>query len=173
MSMQLISSRRLFLALVLVAPVLLQGCGFKLRGSVELAPVLQVTYLQTQNPYSGIAPPLREALQAAGAQLTEDLGQATAVLAILNERSERRVLSVGSGGKASEFELFEEVTFSLSDGQGESLLESQTLRITRALVFDETELLGKVSEAEQLREQMRRNLARQIMTRIDISMRQR
>jgi outer membrane lipopolysaccharide assembly protein LptE/RlpB len=46
------------------------------------------------------------------------------------------------------------------------LLEPQTLRMTRDLVFDDTQLLGKVSEAEVIRRQMQRDLARQIITRI-------
>jgi len=88
------------------------------------------------------------------------------VLKVLGERSQQRVLSVGSGGKASEYELFEEVTFALYDRDGRELVEPQTLRLTRDLVFDENLLLGKVSESDALREQMRRSLARQIITRI-------
>jgi LPS-assembly lipoprotein len=95
------------------------------------------------------------------------------VLNILHERSQRRVLSVGSAGRASEYELFEEVTFALEDPAGNTVLEPQTLRMTRDLVFDDTQLLGKVSEAEVLRRQMQRDLARQIITRIEVGMRNR
>ena len=98
--------------------------------------------------------------------------QASAVLTIVRERSENRILSVGSSGKATEYELFEEVVFSLSDAQGNVLLKSQTLRMTRDLVFDEIELLGKLREAEQIHIEMRRNMARQIITRIGAGMRQ-
>jgi LPS-assembly lipoprotein len=151
---------------------LLSGCGFQLRGNVELPPVLQATYLKSNNPFEGVAPALRIELQSAGAQITENIDEATAVVSIINERSERRVLSVGSSGKASEYELFEEATFSVLDTAGNIILEQQTVGMTRDLVFDETELLGKVSEAEKLRKQMRRGLARQIITRISVGTRQ-
>jgi LPS-assembly lipoprotein len=95
------------------------------------------------------------------------------VVMVLNERSQRRVLSVGSAGRASEYELFEEVSFALEDPQGNVLLEPQTLRMTRDLVFDDTQLLGKVGEAEVIRRQMQRDLARQIITRIKVGMRPR
>jgi outer membrane lipopolysaccharide assembly protein LptE/RlpB len=45
--------------------------------------------------------------------------------------------------------------------------------MTRDLVFDDTQLLGKVSEAEVIRRQMQRDLARQILTRIEVGMRKR
>ena len=151
----------------------LAGCGFHLRGPVELPPELAVTFLQSKDRYSGIAAELRLELQAAGAELTEDRGDATGVVAILDERSQRRVLSVGSAGRASEYELFEEVSFALEDPQGTVLLEPQTLRLTRDLVFDDTQLLGKVAEAEVIRRQMQRDLARQIITRIEVGMRKR
>ena len=78
------------------------------------------------------------------------------MLHIVRELSENRILSVGSTGKASEYELFNEVVFSLSDAEGKVLIKPQTLRMTRDLVFDETELLGKISEAESIHRQMRR-----------------
>ncbi len=152
---------------------LLPACGFHLRAGVELPAVLETSYLQSKDPYSGIAAELRLELQAAGAKLSEQRDDASGVVHILNERSQRRVLSVGSAGRASEYELFEEVSFALEDPQGTVLLEPQTLRMTRDLVFDDTQLLGKVSEAEVIRRQMQRDLARQIITRIQVGMRKR
>lgn len=152
---------------------LLPACGFHLRGGVELPAVLESTYLQSRDRYSGMAAELRIELQAAGAELTEQRDDATGVVNILEERSQRRVLSVGSAGRASEFELFEEVRFAVEDPEGNVLLQPQTLKMTRDLVFDDTQLLGKVSEAEVIRRQMQRDLARQILTRIEVGMRKR
>jgi len=151
---------------------LLPACGFQLRGDVELPLALQETYLESKNPYTGMARALRVELEAAGGSIVESSEQASAVLHIIREVSENRILSVGSTGKASEYELFNEVIFSLSDAQGEVLIEPQTLRMTRDLVFDETELLGKISEAEGIHRQMRRNMARQIIIRIGVGLRQ-
>lgn len=154
-----------------LALLLLSACGFKLRGSVELPPVLQDTYIESNNPFTGMARSLRSELEVAGANVLEDKEAATAILVIHNERSENRVLSVGSSGRATEYELFDEVGFSLQDADGKSLVAPQTLRQTRDLVFDENELLGKVSEAEGIHRQMRASLARQIIMRISASVR--
>ncbi len=156
--------------LLLALAATLTGCGFHLRGGVALAPVLEKVYLQSETPYSGISARLRNELQSSGAELVDAPEQATAVLQVLGSRSLRRVLSVGQAGRASEYELFEEVTFALETPDGEVLLSPQTLQLTRDMAFDETQLLGKVSEGEDIQRQMRRRLARQIITRITVGM---
>lgn len=158
------------IALVILVSALLTGCGFQLRGSVELPPVLRSTLLQAKDPWEGVAAALRIELESSGARITTQADESTAILRLDNERSQRGVLSVGRDGKASEYELFEEVTFSLQDNKGRVLIEPQSLRLTRDLVFDENQLLGKVSEIDELRNQMRRSLARQIITRIRTSL---
>jgi LPS-assembly lipoprotein len=162
---------RLIMWLCLLA--LITGCGFRLRGAVELPPILKETYIKARDPYSGVARELRTVLQSAGARLVESPSAATAVIHITSRRSERRTLAVGTSGRASEFELFEEVTFALNDPGGEVLLQPQSINTTRAIVFDPNEALGKVSEAEETRIQMRRDLARQMITRINVGMRNR
>lgn len=165
--------RALHLLLAFAVLATLSACGFQLRGKVALAPVLEVTHIRAKEPYAGMSTALRSELQAAGARLTDQPEDATGIINILGGRSVRRVLSVGSAGRASEYELYEEVRFSLQDGAGNEVLEPQTIRIVRDLVFDETQLLGKVSEAEDIKRQMQRNLARQIMTRINVGTAQR
>ncbi len=168
----MVVTRRLLVtfSLALFLSGLLSACGFQLRGSVELPPELKVTMLEAKNPWVGIAAALRAELETAGARTTSRADDATAILKLSGVRSQKRVLSVGSGGKASEYELFEEVTFALYDSKGRELLKPQTVRLTRDLVFNQNQLLGKVAEADQLREQMFRVLARQIITRIHTSL---
>jgi LPS-assembly lipoprotein len=146
--------------------LLLSACGFRLRGGVELPPILQDTYIESENPFTGMARALRTELKIAGANVPEDRESATAILVIHQERAEDRVLSVGSSGRATEYELYDEFSFSLQDRDGKQLVKPQTLSMTRDLVFDENELLGKVSEAEGLHRKIRANLARQAITRI-------
>ena len=151
--------------------VLLSACGFKLRGSVDLPPVLQDVYIESANPFTGMARAMRIELQTAGANVLEDKDSATAILVIHHERSENRVLSVGSSGRATEYELYNEVGFSLRDREGKQLVKPQTLRQTGNLVFDENEVLGKISEAEGIHRQIRANLARQAIMRISAAVR--
>ncbi len=149
----------------------LTACGFHLRAAVELPAVLEVAYIQSKTPFQGISQALRGQLEAAGAVVSVIEAQATGVIEVIEERSQRRVLSVGSSGRATEYELFEEVKFSLL-GQGKNIiLAPQILSMVRNLTFDENEVLGKVTESEKLRGQMREDLARRIITRINIATR--
>ncbi len=166
----MLASKRLLpstaLTLAVVLSILLSACGFQLRGNVELPAMLKVTLIQAKDPWQGVAAALRDELESAGASVTSKSDDATAVLVLSGERSQRRVLSVGSLGKASEYELYEEITFSLRDSEGREQFKPQKVSLTRDLVFDQTRLLGKVAEREELREQMHRLLARQIITRL-------
>ena len=49
--------------------LMLSACGFKLRGSVELPLVLQDTYIESENPFTGMARTLRQELEIAGANI--------------------------------------------------------------------------------------------------------
>jgi LPS-assembly lipoprotein len=156
---------------LLLLVLVLSACGFHLRSAVELPPVLQDTYLESKTPYTGMARALRTQLERSGANVLESREHASAVLTVVRERAENRVLSVGSRGKATEYELVDEITFSLSDAAGKVLVEPQTVRVTRDLVFDPNELLGKLSEAESYHVEMRDSLARQVLMRIDARLR--
>lgn len=149
----------------------LAACGFQLRGDVELPPVLQDTYIESRDPYTGMARALRVQLERSGVNVLETPEQASAVLEVVSERSENRVLSVGSSGKATEYELFNQVVFSVREAGGRQLVAPQTVSMTRDLVFDENELLGKLSEADSIHREMRDSLARQVLTRIQAAMR--
>ena len=121
----------MLLAVSVALTAWLPACGFHLRGAVELPPVLHETYIDSRNPYTGMARALRNELQAAGATIMEDRDKASAILRVVSERSENRILSVGSTGRATEYELFEEVTFSVSDSEDNVIIEPQTVRMIR------------------------------------------
>ncbi len=146
----------------------LTACGFHLRGGVELPAVMQSTYIESKFPFDDMTRIITQELRASKVNVTQQQAGATSILKLINHRSSRRVLSVGSSGRATEYELFEEVTFALSDAQGKKFLAPQTLRMTRDLVFDESQLLGNVSEAEDIHDQLQHALARRILTRIQV-----
>lgn len=147
------------------------ACGFHPRGASPLPSVMEYTYIDFAQPYDEIGRALRAELAAGGARIVERKDAASAVLWLRGYRADQRILSVGRRAKATEYELFEEINFSLLDAEGRELLAPQTLRTTRDYVFDEARLLGKVEEAEELRREMRSNLARQMLDRIRAGLR--
>lgn len=149
---------------VLVFSLFLAACGFHLRGSMEQLSSLPALYLPAGA--TGLAGELRSAARTSGARLVENREDAQAVVIPGNETLERQVLSVGSTGKVREFNLVYTVSFEVQDSQGKALTDTQTLRLTRDFVFDETQVLGKEAEESVLRQGLQRDAAGQILRRV-------
>lgn len=148
--------------------LLLTGCGFHLRGDgmdTSGLATLPVVYLQSGNPQGGVMVELQRLGQQRGARFTTDSNEAELALNIGAENFERRVLSVGTTGKVSEFALDYTVSFSVLDKEGKELTAGN-LKLVRDYRFDRTQVLGKEAEENQLRQDMLRDAAQQIIRRL-------
>ncbi len=140
---------RISAALCLLA--VLAGCGFQMRGAVSVPESVQRTYIEAVDPYSLFYQEFRSSLRAAGVDVVESPGAATAVFSLLFDETGQRVLSVSARNTPAEFEVFYTIEYALVSG-GESLLPQQDLTLTRYYVYDETVVLGKAREEELLRQ---------------------
>lgn len=154
--------------LIIVAYGLLSAaCGFHLRGEVKLTPQLQRVYIEGSSAYDPLVREWTRALRSAGVSVVEQLQDATAVVQILENTGTRRVLSVRATGKVQEYELYQTLMFKVRATDGRELLDSQRLELTRDYLFDPNDVLGKSSEEEALRRDMRRDLVRLAMLRLE------
>jgi LPS-assembly lipoprotein len=101
-----------------------------------------------------------------GSQVVDSAAQAGAVLKIVEDSTGQRVLSVSARNIPREFEIFYQVTFSLSV-DGESMIEPESLIVTRSYTYDETQVLAKAREELDLRRSLADDLARQVIRRIE------
>jgi LPS-assembly lipoprotein len=145
----------------------LSACGFHLRGDVKLATQLNQVFFQGADVYDPLVREWTRSLTTAGSTVVEDRQGATAIIHIQKNSGDRRVLSVGSDGKVREYELYQALDFSVRDAGGRELLGVQTLMLTRTYLFDSNDVLGKASEEESLRRDMRRDLVRLAMLRLE------
>lgn len=148
----------------------LSGCGFHLRGAAVLPPAMRDTLLEGIDRYSPLGDELANALSLAGGKLASDRGSATAVLHIVGERFDRRVLSLGADRKANEYELHYQLTYKLLSPKGETLVPQQKVNTVRDYVFNSSEVLGKEQEEETLRSEMRGYAVRQMLQRLQAVM---
>jgi LPS-assembly lipoprotein len=166
-SLQKDVSRLSYRVLVLVCLVgLLTGCGFQLRGDLELPEQMQVVYLRGIDRYSEQGQAIVIDLTAAGSTVTEFPADATAVLGITYQNMERRVLSVDAEGKANEYELVYTLRFLLEDKKGQVLIGEQQILQVRYFIFDAAGVLGKSEEEAQLKRQMQKDAAARMLQRI-------
>ena len=146
--------RTLLLATFLLLLLALEGCGFRLRGSVELPPQLSVLHVVDAGHSHQLRRALQQGLDAAGVERVDDLLQATAQLRIDEESYRRRESLIDRRGQIAEYELTYRLQFSLRDGDGESLLDSAEVELSRFLRYDYSQLLAKEREEEELRNHM-------------------
>jgi len=155
---------RLFLVSTLL---LLAGCGFHLRGNIDLPADLQRIHIEGTSKYSGLGLELRRALQANGVEVVDKASGSQAILKITDTDYARRLLSVsGTSGKTAEYELIYSFKVTLNDRDGKVLLAPQTLRQLRDYTYDRDNVLGKGNEEARFRTEMERDLVRQILGRL-------
>ncbi len=163
--MSSIETRHLGIPLLILA-LLLQGCGFHLRGSVALPSVMQSVHLAGTATTSTLAQSITALLRANGARLVSSTTEATARLEILGEKQDRRILALSAAGSVSEYELNYQVSFRLSDAKAKELMGEQSIGLTMNYRFDPNNALAMADEESKLQNEMVRRAAEQILRRI-------
>lgn len=159
----------------LCLPVLafwLGGCGFHLRGEVKVPDSLKETRIVGIAEYSPLSLELKKVLTSAGSRVLPASAQASSTITISNELYKRRVLSVDAQGRVAEYELIYSYTFRV-DGAGDTnLVPSQQIELNRDYRFDPNNVLAKDAEEAQIRKEMISFSVRQLMRRVEASLKQ-
>ena len=150
--------------------VFVQGCGFHLRGTFDVPPRMDPSYIQAPQG-DPLARQLREALRSADVQVVDTPDEASAVLRLLKQEQSRRVRAVDRRGKVIDYELSYEVMFDVQDGKGEELVSAQTITLVRTQVNPGVEVLGKAEEQALFFTDMQRDLAGRILRRLQKQLR--
>ncbi|MFT5593326.1 MAG: LPS-assembly lipoprotein [Oceanicoccus sp.] len=143
--------------------VFLSACGFHLRGQVDLPVALRILNLEAQNAELLTQNLLRQSLLSNGVTLAVD---APYTLKIISESGDRRVLSVTSNAKASEYELTQNLSFELLDTKGNKVSEEITISNYRTLQYDASAEIGKAQEEANLRREMKQYNAYNVLLRL-------
>ncbi|MGI9293401.1 MAG: LPS assembly lipoprotein LptE [Pseudomonadales bacterium] len=145
--------------------VLLGACGFHLRGAVDVPESLRTVFVTGDNPHSPIVMDVQRSMRASGVELTSSAQAAPYTVYISKEHEEKRSISVDRQAAAAEFQLRHYVSFELRDPKGHALVGPDQLIGERVFLNDITNVVGKRDEERLIREEMRRQLAAQIMRR--------
>ncbi len=152
--------------LVVIALALLaSGCGFQLQGAFSPPQEMERTYVNAVDSHSRFYRALSKSLEDAGVNLVKSADEATAILSITFDETDQRVLSVSGRNTPTEYEVYYTVEYAI-DAEQNSILESQTLTLTRDYTYDPTLVLGKAREEELLREAIVNDLVRIVLKQI-------
>lgn len=144
----------------------LSGCGFHLRGAVDLPPDKRVIALQGIGLDHPFAHDLQLFLDLVKGRLVTDPAKAGSVIVIQNIREGRRVVSLNENGKAIEFELTYRVQYEIRGPDGKVLSPSRTIRIHRIYLNTQLQVIGKSQEESVIRQEMRHEAARTLLRRL-------
>lgn len=154
------------LTILFLLAYLLSGCGFHLRGAVDLPANYQRMAIEGVSPYSALGLNLKRSLQGNGVTVV-DATAAQVILKISQVSYQRRLLSVSAtSGKTAEYELHYRLNMSVRDRQGNVLVSDQPLQQLRDYVYDQNNVLGTGHQEAQLRKDMERDLVGMILRRL-------
>ena len=110
-----------------------------MQGALIFPPEMARTYISIDDQSSQFYRALREQLQAAGVDIVDSAAASTATLSITFDETDQRVLSVSARNVPTEYEVYYTIQYGIDDGM-RSLLEPQTLTVTRDYTYDSPEI---------------------------------
>lgn len=146
---------------ILLLALGLAGCGFQLRGAASLP--FERLYIEGAQD---ITVNLARSIRPSATQVVSKVEDAQAILQILNESRERRILSLDRAGRVSEFQLLYRVSFRVRDTGGRDLLAPQLIELRREMTYSDSDRLAKEAEEAVLYRDMQNDAAQQIVRRL-------
>lgn len=154
---------------VLFVMILVQGCGYHLRG--------QAPQVKSKGGYSiyiaasgasQLAAAVKAQLAVSGVTVTDGREGSEYALSIHAEEFQRQVLSVSPAtGKVEEYQVILTGRISISKTGGEELVTNQSIRVSGDYAFDEDAALGKFAEEETIKEELVEQAAARIIRRLN------
>jgi LPS-assembly lipoprotein len=154
------------LAIVVIA-MTLSSCGFQLRGQAAIP--YKTLFIETAG-YSPFANSLEQAIVAGSeTKVVQDRDEAQAVLKIVGESQDKRIIALSSGGKVLEFELHYRVAYRLTDRSGSDLAQPGQIDLAREMTYDDNAVLAKESEELLLYRDMKKDAVYQMLRRLSVA----
>ena len=149
----------------ILACLAIAGCGYQLQGALTTPPAMERTYIAAADRHTDFYRDFRSALGRSGVTLVDSATDATATFTISFDQTGQRVLSVSARNVPTEYEVYYTIEYALDDG-ARSLLQPQSLTLTRDYTYDSTLVLGKAQEEALLRDAIVKDLVRIVLKQI-------
>ena len=154
----------------LLISILITSCGFHLRGSQDFSKILPEVNVSGVNKYSDLGRELLRSLATANVNVFDE---SSFILNITKDAFSKRVLSVDSAGRANQYELRYDVSFTLvqsvkneEEQKVIDLIPAQNITEKREYLFDANLILATQDEENRLKQDMRQSVILQLMRRL-------
>ena len=157
------STRKLLLALLVLSTLVVSGCGFHLRGPVNLPyKTLYLNGTMTQELRLYLNRYLKTSVNTA---IVSNVQEAELILNI-NETIGKQILSYNSAGQITAYRIVASVNFTVSNANGDELIEPSNLFITRDMDFSISTPTASGELEALLVTDMRQDIVSQIARRL-------
>lgn len=151
-------------ALILIWVTSLMACGYHLHGTSDVPEIMKHIHVRSASPQ--LLAGFKDSFKLAGARLNDAPEAGGVIINVLNERFERRTLSLSSTGKANEFELHYVLEFELLAVDGNvAIMPRQQIEVNRDYYNDQQDIMGKGNEETQIRQEMYQQAVRSVLDR--------
>jgi len=150
-----------FLSLIFLSFIIV-ACGFQLRGSIDA----DFNSIHVYGGSEGLNKHLIKRFKQAGIKI--EIKNPEKTLEILNDRLDKRILSLNSSGSVKEYELIYQVSYrfkSLNDSWSNEI----TKEVIRDYTYDDNDRVAKELEEKNLLQDMRDEIVRSIVSQISVS----
>lgn len=149
---------------LLVSIAMLAGCGFQLRGTYLVPDSFKTIYLHSASPYSELTRAVKKRFHSGQVDLINAPRQQTASITLHKDNLERKSLTLFADGQVAEYRLFYsvEVEIILPSGEGRFI----RLQAQRDYLDDPGQALAKSREMEMLLQEMRVEIADQLLRKL-------
>jgi len=160
--------RQWLLVLLCVAGMAaLAGCGFHLRRSAALPAVMQQqVYLQISGG-GEFTRSLAGALRAGKVDVLDAPAKGVATLSVPVAAFGSRLLTSGAVQRVGEYVVSFDVQFTLTDGNGNTVIPMQSLSLSHEFAIDQTQFSAISSETEAIQRSLVREMTDAVMRRLE------
>ncbi|WP_372964324.1 LPS assembly lipoprotein LptE [Marinobacter sp.] len=154
------------LLLAVLTTAVLAGCSFQLRGTSPVPAALQPLAVDCSTSLPGrFCQSIRDQLTLGGIELKES-AEANYILRLRDYNQDRRASAITAQAAAAEYRLRHTVTIELLTAERAPLIAATSLTASETYRYDETSVLAKQREEDDLREQLDDRLAQQVIFRL-------
>ena len=149
-----------------LAAVTLAGCGFQLRGAPPVSPALQPLAIQcTEDVPEILCESVRSQLELGEVNL-QPASEAAFVMSLSGFQENVRASAITAQAAAAEYTLRQSVAIEVISADRVPVIAETRLNASESYRYDETNVLAKQREEEELRTQLSDRLAQQAIFRL-------
>ena len=147
---------------------LLCGCGWQLRDAQVVPQSIGSLHIATQLADRDFVSELTRALDVYGVEVVSSAAAADYSVVIVDFRQNRFVGTLNASGRVTEYQLNEDVDFLIANATGTPLTNLFTASVERNYEIEERDLLSSENEERLIKQEMRREIVRQILNRLKV-----